>query len=105
MHGVGLQGHWNISNPPAQEIRESIDRFFSLGLEIQITELDVSIFASRNDTINMGFTPEREQKQIDFYRMAFDLFREKKDFISLISGEFITLPHALMKESFNFLIE
>ena len=82
VHGVGLQGHWNISNPPAQEIGESIDRFSSLGLEIQITELDVSIYASRNDTINMGFTPEREQKQIDFYRMAFGLFREKKGFIT-----------------------
>ena len=49
-----------------------------LDLKVQITELDVSIYTSRTDTVNMGFTPEREQKQIDLYKMAFKVFREKK---------------------------
>ena len=43
---------------------------------------DVSIYESRTDTIGMGFTPEREQKQIDLYKMAFNVFREKKDVIT-----------------------
>lgn len=101
IHGVGLQAHWNIGGPrhvgqinqgnegefdisgsSEDAIRESIDKFSSLGLEVQITELDVSIYTSRTDTLNLGFTPEREQRQIDFYKMAFDVFREKKDVVT-----------------------
>jgi len=99
--GVGLQGHWNIASPKhvgqldqpgvgdldipgssEDAIRESIDKFSSLGLAVQITELDVSIYTSKVDTLNLGFTPEREQKQIDFYKKAFEVFREKKDVVT-----------------------
>jgi endo-1,4-beta-xylanase len=82
VQGVGLQGHWNISDPSEKNLRESIDKFSSLGLKVQITELDVSIYASRTDTLNTGFTPEREQKQTDLYNMAFKVFREKKNVIT-----------------------
>ena len=101
VHGMGLQAHWNIGGPrhvgqlsqPGEgdfdipgssedAIRESIDKFSSLGLAVQITELDVSIYTSRTDTLDLGFTPEREQRQIDFYKMAFDVFRENKDVIT-----------------------
>jgi endo-1,4-beta-xylanase len=82
VHGVGLQGHWNSSSPSEEAIRESIDKFASLGLDVQITELDVTIYSGRNDTIGVGFTPEREQKQSDFYKMAFRVFREKKENIT-----------------------
>jgi endo-1,4-beta-xylanase len=101
IHGMGLQAHWNIESPkhvgqlhqPGEgefiipgssedAIRESIDKFASLGLVVQMTELDVSIYTSKTDTLNLGFTPEREQKQMDFYKMAFDVFREKKDVLT-----------------------
>lgn len=104
IHGVGLQAHWNIGAPkhvgqlnqPGEgdfeipgstedAIRESIDKFSSLGLVVQITELDVSIYTSKTDTLNVGFTPEREQRQIDFYRTAFDVFRDKKDVLTGIT--------------------
>jgi endo-1,4-beta-xylanase len=81
INAVGLQGHWNINEPSEQNIRESIDKFSSLGLKVQITELDVTVLTSRADTV-MGYTPEREQKQIDFYKMAFRVFREKKAAVS-----------------------
>jgi endo-1,4-beta-xylanase len=79
IHAVGLQGHWNISDPTEKNLRDAIEKFTSLGLKIQVTELDVSIYGSRADTVGIGFTPEREQKQIDLYKMAFDVFRENKD--------------------------
>ena len=101
INGVGIQAHWNIGSPkhvgqlnqPGEgdfiipgssedAIRESIDKFSSLGLAVQITELDVSIYTSKTDTLNLGFTPEREQKQIDFYKKAFEVFREKKDVLT-----------------------
>ena len=101
INGVGIQAHWNIGSPkhvgqlnqPGEgdfiipgssedAIRESIDKFSSLGLAVQITELDVTIYTSKTDTLNLGFTPEREQRQIDFYKKAFEVFREKKDVLT-----------------------
>jgi endo-1,4-beta-xylanase len=79
---IGLQGHWNIGNPTEKNLRDAIKKFSSLGVKLQITELDVSIYKSRTDTIGIGFTPEREQKQIDLYKMAFKVFRENKDVIT-----------------------
>jgi endo-1,4-beta-xylanase len=101
VNGVGIQAHWNIGGPrhvgqlnqPGEgdfdipgssedAIRESIDKFSSLGLAVQLTELDVSIYTSRTDTTDLGFTPEREQRQADFYKMVFDVLREKKDVVT-----------------------
>jgi endo-1,4-beta-xylanase len=80
IHGVGLQAHWNMNFPTEDQIRESIDKFASLGLKIQFTELDVTTI-SRRDT-SRAFTPEKEKKQMEFYKMAFKVFREKKDKIT-----------------------
>lgn len=82
VNAFGIQGHWNIGNPSEEAIRETIKKFSSLGLKLQITELDVSIYTSKADTTIMGFTPEREQKQIDYYKMVFKLARENKDVIT-----------------------
>ncbi|HOU01210.1 MAG TPA: endo-1,4-beta-xylanase [Bacteroidales bacterium] len=85
VHAVGLQGHWSINDPTEENLRATIDKFSSLGLKVQITELDVSIYTDRADTLNIGFTPEREQKQIDLYKMAFNVFREKKNVINSVT--------------------
>ena len=82
VHAIGLQGHWDVGNPTEENLRAAIDKYSSLGVELQVTELDVSIYAGRADTVGIGFTPEREQKQIDFYKMAFRVFRENKDKIT-----------------------
>ena len=82
INAIGMQRHDEIGNPTEEMLRATIEKFSSLGLELQVTELDVSIYADRNDTIDVGFTPEREQKQIDLYKMEFDVFREYKDNIT-----------------------
>jgi endo-1,4-beta-xylanase len=85
-NAVLFYNDYNTENPVKRDkIRDAIDKFSSLGLKVQVTELDVSIYSSRTDTLNMGFTPEREQKQIDLYKMAFKVFREKKDAITGIT--------------------
>jgi len=61
----------------------SIKRFSSLGLKVQITEMDVSVYTNKDkDVKDAGFTPEREQKQADLYAMAFKVFREYKKYIT-----------------------
>lgn len=86
IHGVGLQGHWSINNPPKEELEKSIQLFSSLGLQVQVTELDVSVYSGRQggqmirgqrDTTTV-FTPEMEQPQIEKYKMIFDVLRQHK---------------------------
>jgi endo-1,4-beta-xylanase len=94
IHGVGLQGHWSVNNPSREELDKSIQLFSSLGLQVQVTELDVSVYAGRQggqliqgqrrDSAT-GFTPEMEEAQRAKYKMVFDVFRQHKDKISGIT--------------------
>jgi len=45
VHGIGLQGHWNIVNPAEKDLRDAIVKYSSLGLKLQITELDISVYS------------------------------------------------------------
>ncbi|MET0298908.1 MAG: endo-1,4-beta-xylanase, partial [Flavitalea sp.] len=87
IHGVGLQGHWSINNPSKEELVNSIRQFSELGLQVQITELDVSVYAgnqggelSRGEHRNhvSPFTPEMEEMQRSKYKMLFEVFRNNK---------------------------
>lgn len=82
--GVGMQSHYTPNEVTEQYLQETIDMFSSLGLEIQVTELDVSVYNYRDkgsqdlrkeDDI---LTPEREKKQADFYEMLFKVYRRNK---------------------------
>ena len=91
VHGVGLQAHWSIFEPSEQELRESLDKYASLGLQVQITELDVSVYgwekerrAKRADESD-ALTPELEQKQLEKYKMFFKVFRDYKKVITGIT--------------------
>ncbi|RZK28134.1 MAG: endo-1,4-beta-xylanase, partial [Hymenobacter sp.] len=81
VNGVGLQGHWSLYEPTEQELRTTIERFASLGLQVQVTELDVSVYpwekdrrAKRPDESD-AYTPEMQQKQAAKYQMLFKVFR------------------------------
>lgn len=39
--GVGMQSHWQIDSPSTSEIQSAIDDFSALGIDVQITELDI----------------------------------------------------------------
>jgi len=86
--GMGIQGHWSIFGPTEEELRAALDMYSQLGLEIQITELDVSIYPwekenrDRRPDESDEFTPELEQKQMDHYEMYFRVFRDYKDVIT-----------------------
>jgi endo-1,4-beta-xylanase len=92
--GVGLQGHWSINNPSREELEKSIQMFASLGVQVQVTELDVSVYAGRQggqliqgqgrDTAT-GYTPAMEEPQREKYKMLFDVFRENRDKITGIT--------------------
>jgi endo-1,4-beta-xylanase len=89
IHGIGLQGHWAVNEPTRNQLDKTLKRFADLKLKLQITELDISVYPKehnareRNPTDNdSAFSPERERKQIEVYKMCFELFRKYKDAIS-----------------------
>lgn len=91
IHGIGLQGHWSVSNPSRTELEKSISLFSSLGLQIQITELDVSIYAgnqggqlirNKQEVETAAFTSDIEEKQLQQYKMIFDVLRKNKKHIT-----------------------
>ncbi|WP_018615285.1 endo-1,4-beta-xylanase [Segetibacter koreensis] len=90
IHGVGLQGHWSLNNPSREELEKSIQMFSSLGLQVQVTEMDVSVYAGRQggqliqnqNQAAATFTGDMEQQQRDKYKMVFDVLRENKGKIS-----------------------
>lgn len=95
VHGMGLQAHWSVSTPTQEELEKSIQLFSSLGLQIQFTELDISVYAGRQGgQIIQGqrpqqqpavFTPEMEQQQLEKYKMVFDVFRKYKKQITNVT--------------------
>jgi endo-1,4-beta-xylanase len=73
----------------------AIDRYASLGLKIQITELDITIrsaiknnLSSSGENINQqeltgpGLTPELAKKQAGRYQSIFEIFREYQKVIT-----------------------
>jgi len=87
--GVGLQGHWSIYEPSGKDLRDAIEQFSSLGLKVQITELDVSVYPwEKNDRARLStdsdtLTQDLQERQSRQYKALFDIFRE---YASVISG-------------------
>ena len=87
--GIGLQGHWAINEPSRPQLDSTIKKFADLGLKLQITELDISVYPKEHnarerkpedaDTI---LSEQKEQKQIEEYKMCFELFRKYRKVIS-----------------------
>ena len=88
VHGMGIQAHWSVYEPSENDLRAAIERYASLGLQLQFTELDVSVYPWEKNRRSLragesdAFTPEREAKQRALYRMAFRLFREYRDVVT-----------------------
>jgi len=85
IHGVGLQGHWSVYEPTEQVLTETLEKFKGMGLQVQITELDISVYPKEHsrrerkpEDADAAYTPEREQKQIEMYNMIFRVFRKYK---------------------------
>jgi len=41
IHGIGIQGHWTTNNLNLDDLEDAIDAYSSLGLTVQITELNI----------------------------------------------------------------
>ncbi len=91
INGVGLQGHWSIYEPSAKELTDAIKRFAALGLKVQITELDMSVYPWEKERRQKRpgeidtYTEDAERRQTEQYKMVFDIFRHNKKTITGIT--------------------
>lgn len=87
--GLGLQAHWAINEPSAAQLDSTLQRFAQLGVTLQITELDVSVYPKehvarerRPADADTAFTAARQQQQAAVYQYCFELFRRYRTVIS-----------------------
>src|SRR5690606_31500681 len=86
--GVGHQGHIQLGWPSLQETEDSINMFASLGLDNQITELDISLYGwpPRPAYPTYEDIPEeRFQAQAERYNDLFELYEKLDDKISSVT--------------------
>jgi len=90
--GVGLQGHWAINEPSKEQLESTLKDFSSLGLNMQITELDISVYPKEHsarerkpEDADTVFNAEKENKQIEEYKMCFELFRKYRNIITWVT--------------------
>ncbi|MBO9729724.1 MAG: endo-1,4-beta-xylanase [Chitinophaga sp.] len=89
VHGVGLQAHWAVNEPSAEQLDNTLADFAKLGLKIQVTELDVSVYRKEHEMRGWqagdsatDFTAAKEQQQMEQYRRCFDAFRKYRGVIT-----------------------
>ncbi len=76
--GVGMQGHYRVNTNPTN-VRLSLERFISLGVEVSFTELDIQT----GD--NYQLPEELAVAQGYLYAQLFNLFKEYKEHIARVT--------------------
>ena len=99
--GVGLQSHLNLApgtNPEEQSYHQTpanmetaIEMYSSLGLDVQVTEMDLSLYLRGiTYTPDMFYTPEKVTaevlaEQAERYRAFLEVYRRHSDVISSVT--------------------
>lgn len=73
---VGLQGHISLYGPSVEDFRTAIRRYASLGVKVQVTELDMSIYSGGAEGKKEP-TKEILDRQARRYAELFQMFREE----------------------------
>lgn len=89
--GVGLQAHWS-NDITAEMLQTAIDRFSALGLEVHITELDLTTYTSfHGDGANhqvqetQPYSEEVGNIQAESYKRFFDVLHKNADKITSVT--------------------
>ncbi len=99
--GVGLQAHINLEagtdpneqsyHQTVENLEQAIQMYASLGLDVQVTEMDLSVYLRGIQyTPDMFYTPETftrevQEQQAARYGEFFEMFRRNSEFISSVS--------------------
>lgn len=72
---IGMQFHVKHTYPSVEQIRETIAKFATLGVKVQITEFDMSIYTSDTED-SKKFTKKVKLEQARRYRDIVNVFKE-----------------------------
>lgn len=72
---VGFQMHINMYGPSIAQIKKSIEKFEGMGVKVQVTELDISVYKSSDEPAKKA-TEEILLQQAKTYKDLFDVFKE-----------------------------
>jgi len=76
--GVGMQAHYSINTNP-DNVKLSLEKFISLGVEVSITELDIQAGS------NYQLSEKQAEAQGYLYAQLMDLFRAHADHIARVT--------------------
>lgn len=76
--GIGMQAHYNLGTR-LDNVRMSLERFISLGVEVSVTELD--IMAGTNSVI----TEKEAKQQAYLYAQLMDLYKKNSEHIPRVT--------------------
>lgn len=81
--GVGHQMHCNIDWPSAADTEAAIKKFAGLGVEQQVTEMDISVYTNNNDSLTT-IPPELLARQAARYKALFEVFRRNASSLTAV---------------------
>ncbi len=91
INGVGLQAHWS-NDITAEMLQTAIDRISALGLDIMITELDLTTYTSFHGDgakhqvqETQPYSPEVENTLAETYKRFFEVLHKNADKISSVT--------------------
>ncbi len=101
VHGVGIQGHWSTGRIPYDALDKAISDYASLGLEVSVTELDVTIRGASGGQFGPAFggrgfggrrfgggsppSPQDLKTQADDYARLFSILIQHRDAIERVT--------------------
>ena len=88
--GVGMQGQWSLYEPTREQLETAIARFRSMGLQVHITQLAVSLYKwEPTRTMRRGevtiYDDAKKAEQTAQYRMIFDVLRRNNDVVTSVT--------------------
>lgn len=106
VHGIGLQAHWALNEPSESQLEQTLKDFSDLGLNIQITELDMSIYPKEHQSREWDanrdkdtlYTNDIANAQAKKYAMFFKLFRKYRKHISSVTFWNISDKHSWLDD-------
>ena len=86
INAIGVQGHWDTFelNESPKRLQKIIDKLYALGVDIQITEVDIGISANKNDIFE-SVPKNTELLQSKKYSQMFEVLRKNADKISSVT--------------------
>ncbi|WP_243346426.1 endo-1,4-beta-xylanase [Parabacteroides sp. FAFU027] len=81
IHGLGMQAHWNVGFSE-NDIRTTLDLYKTLGVDLQLTELDLSVYKSDTDASSTVYTTAFSESQELAYPKLFKIIADYKSYIT-----------------------